>query len=253
MSGDITGLVIARNEADQLEACLQSWAPAYDELVVVDDRSVDQTRRIASTFGAKVISATRSTADGFAGLRNSGLEVAADMATPFVLVFDADERPSDEILDSIRNAATKSRQTRADTAYRLQRRNSAFGGWLDHGRFSPDWQLRLFGSDVRYQGIIHEVPKLRPETSVYDLEGKVLHYTYKDLETYTKKMLSYAKEQAKQQGPPSLKEVIRLPLRNLIMSGGYKDGWRGAVMAAGDGFHEYMLRRHSKAHHRTKI
>jgi tetratricopeptide (TPR) repeat protein len=84
---DIAAVLIVRDEAEQLPACLASLAGLVDEIVVHDTGSVDDSVRIARASGAVV---RQGYWDGdFARARNEALDVAA---APWALVLDADER-----------------------------------------------------------------------------------------------------------------------------------------------------------------
>ena len=238
MSFELTGLVIARDEALDLPDCLSSWGAVCDELVVVDNESRDETPEIARSFGAKVVEAYMEDETGFAGLRNTGLNA---VETSHVLVFDADERPTPILLASIRDAVGAKRE---DTAYRFLRRNAAFGGWLDHGRFGEDWQTRLFTSDVRYTGIVHETPQLSDTVETLDLAGIAEHFTYSTLKEYKAKMRHYTEKQAQLQTKPSFGYMLGAPIYNLVVRQGYKDGWRGIALALGDGWRAHLVRKY---------
>lgn len=240
MSVEVSGLVIAKNEAIDLPDALTAWESVCDEMIVVNDSSTDSTREVALAHGARVIDTYMDETTGFAGLRNTGL---AEVETSHVFVFDADERPTAGIVKSIKEAVSEKRD---NAAYRILRRNNAFNGWLDHGRFSPDWQIRLFPSTVRYQGIVHEAPVISENMEIVDLDGLVEHFTYKSLSEYTSKMRDYALKQAEDRTLPPLKAVIGKGPFNLLIRDGYKDGWRGLVMAAGDVWYEFMIRRNAQ-------
>lgn len=240
MSAEISGLVIAKNEAEDLPNALAAWESLCDEIIVVNDSSTDSTREVAQAHGARVIDTCMDESTGFAGLRNIGLK---EVETSHVLVFDADERPTIGIVKSIKNALSENRD---DIAYRVLRRNNALNGWLDHGRFSSDWQIRLFPSSVRYQGIVHEIPDIGEDMEIVDLNGIVEHFTYRSIGEYTHKMRDYARKQAVDRTLPPLKTVLGIGPINLLYRDGYKDGWRGFMMAAGDVWYEYMIRRNAK-------
>ena len=82
----LSAILITKNEAFHLRACLESVAFA-DQIVVVDSGSTDDTVEIARAAGAKVI----QTGDwpGFGPQKNRAL-AAAD--GEWVLSIDADER-----------------------------------------------------------------------------------------------------------------------------------------------------------------
>src|SRR5687767_4605966 len=50
----VSATLIIRDEAARLERCLASIAPVVDEIVVVDTGSVDASRDIARSFGARL-------------------------------------------------------------------------------------------------------------------------------------------------------------------------------------------------------
>lgn len=89
--------MIARDEESFLGECLRRAAPAVDEIVVVDTGSVDRTREIARSFGAKVIE--RPWDDDFAAARNASLEAATG---DWILALDADEFLSEGAPERIR-------------------------------------------------------------------------------------------------------------------------------------------------------
>lgn len=78
--------MIVRDESEVLARCLESIAPAVDEIVVVDTGSVDDTVEIARSFGARV--EPFEWIDDFAAARNRSFELAA---CPYILWLDADD------------------------------------------------------------------------------------------------------------------------------------------------------------------
>ncbi|MGH7036195.1 MAG: glycosyltransferase family 2 protein [Stellaceae bacterium] len=93
----LAAVVVARNEAAQLGACLDSLRFA-DEIVVVLDRSSDESAAIARRFGARVIEGAWE----LEGLRrNAGLDACA---SDWILEVDADERATPQLAAEIRAA-----------------------------------------------------------------------------------------------------------------------------------------------------
>src|SRR5882724_13516298 len=115
----ISILILTRNEAADLPACLASVAWS-DDIHVFDSCSTDRTVEIASQAGARV---TVRPFDGYASQRNAALQ-GLSFKHPWVLSLDADERLPDaarvEILDFIRSAPP------AVVAARLRRRDFLF-------------------------------------------------------------------------------------------------------------------------------
>lgn len=241
MSYEVTGLVIAKNEAQDLPKCLSVLTELCDTTLLIDNESTDETPAIAKSFGAFVITAAMSGEYGYSGLRNLGLE---SVQTSHVLILDADERPDVTLAVSLESVIARKNET---AAYQFVRRNNVFGKWLDHGRFGYDVQTRLFPSDTRYDGIVHEAPQLDSSVEQVLLDGKLEHYTYETVREYIEKMRNYsAKEALQLTSPPSAFHMLAVPLHHLLVKEGYKDGWRGFVMAAGDGWYDHLIRVASK-------
>ncbi len=87
-------LVVARNEAAQLGACLDHLRFA-DEIVVLLDRSTDRSAEIARGAGARVVEGAW---DLEGPRRNAGYETCAG---PWILEVDADERVTPELAAEI--------------------------------------------------------------------------------------------------------------------------------------------------------
>ncbi|MGK7943302.1 MAG: tetratricopeptide repeat protein [Microcystaceae cyanobacterium] len=91
--------MIVKNEEETLPNCLKSAQGLVDEMVVVDTGSTDRTVDIAKELGATVPSITWP--NDFAIARNEALKfVSGD----WILVLDADENLSQEIIPDIKKA-----------------------------------------------------------------------------------------------------------------------------------------------------
>ena len=237
MSIELTGVIIAKNEAKDLPETLQAWRPLCRELILVDNYSSDATPDIALRHGAKVVEAGFGE-EGYSGLRNSGLD---EVITSHVLVFDADERPTVELQKEILEIRDRGSHR---TVYSILRNNFVFGRALLHGRFYPDWQIRLFPSSVRYVGIVHERPKISEDIEIQELSGTINHYTYTSMREYLTKMKTYARLSAQQGLPiPTWQDTYETMKKNGKHRSGYRDGWRGVLMVAGDAYHDHHMRK----------
>lgn len=83
--------MIVRNEEHHLPDCLASVADLVDEIVIADTGSVDRTREIAASFGARVIEFPWI--DDFAAARNAALEQATG---DWIFWMDADDRVDED-------------------------------------------------------------------------------------------------------------------------------------------------------------
>ncbi|HTS24044.1 MAG TPA: glycosyltransferase [Casimicrobiaceae bacterium] len=137
----LSASLIVRDEERHLEACLRSLRGRVDEIVVVDTGSVDRSRDIARSFGAKVLE-RRWTGD-FAAARNASVDAAAGA---WLLYIDADET----LVAFDRDRVERELADPGCVAYTVLFRPSAgYTRYREH---------RLFRNrpDLRFRGIIHE-------------------------------------------------------------------------------------------------
>ena len=183
----LSAVIITRNAAHVLPACLKSIAFA-DEIVVVDSGSTDGTAQLAATHGARVINKEWL---GYGRQKQFAVEQARH---DWVLCIDADERVSPDLAESIRAALAAP----AATVYRMPRRNRFFGRWLAHGEGYPDWSPRLFHRlNARWsEDLVHE--KVLYATTPGSLKGDLMHETFDNLAMYLERQNRYTTLQARQ-------------------------------------------------------
>lgn len=90
--------MIVKNEQSILKRCLDSYAGIYDELIIVDTGSTDNTKEIAAQYTDKVYDF--AWCDDFAAARNFAFSKAS---CDYILSVDADEE-----LDFHNNTALRS-------------------------------------------------------------------------------------------------------------------------------------------------
>jgi glycosyltransferase involved in cell wall biosynthesis len=180
----VSVLIPAKNEEENLSACLDSVARA-DEVFVVDSQSTDETVAIAERNGAHVVQFH------FNGRWPKKKNWALDnlpFKNDWVLIVDCDERITPELWDEIAIAV----QNPQYTGYYLNRRVFFLGRWIRHGGRYPDWNLRLFQHQKgRYENLQTEEIRNTGDNEVHEhvvLEGEVgylkhdmLHEDYRDM------------------------------------------------------------------------
>jgi glycosyltransferase involved in cell wall biosynthesis len=224
----VTVVIAARNEADNIAACVESvgWAK---EILVVEDGSSDDTVSRAQNAGATAIQNSFTT---IGMQRNAAIERADN---EWILVVDADERASPELGREVERVVIAPRFD----AYRVPRRNFFLGGEVRHGGWESDRPIRLFRSSIRYNASrVHEHVEVKGEPG--DLDTPLTHEPYRTLESWFEKLGRYSEwwaqdrlERGKRAGMASV--VFRPPLRFLtmfILRGGWMDGARGALLAS---------------------
>jgi len=183
----VSAVLVTRNAAAQLGACLESAAFA-DEIVVVDSGSEDATCEIAARHGARVVHKEWM---GFGRQKQFAVEQARH---DWVLCLDADERVSEPLAASIAGALAAP----VAPVYRMARRNRFLGKWLAHGEGYPDWSPRLFDRrEARWSDDpVHE--KVLFAVTPGTLAGDLLHDSADDLEAYLAKQNRYTTLAAEQ-------------------------------------------------------
>jgi glycosyltransferase involved in cell wall biosynthesis len=177
----LSAIVITRNEAANIGACLDSVA-FCDERIVVDCGSSDGTVDIARAKGARVeFYAWR----GFGPQKNYALSLATGA---WVLSIDADERATPELAGAIKSALADS----SADGWELPRRSSFCGRELRHSGWSPDYVLRLFrrGKAKFDDALVHE--RVICDGPVKRLDQPLLHYPVLKLEDALSRMDRYS-------------------------------------------------------------
>ncbi|HKI63730.1 MAG TPA: glycosyltransferase family 2 protein [Burkholderiales bacterium] len=222
----VSAVLITRNAAAQLEACLASLAFAA-EILVVDSGSDDGSLEIAARHGARVLQKDWM---GFGRQKQFAVEQANN---DWVLCLDADERVSPELAASIAQALAAPQAP----VYRMARRNRFLGRWLAHGEGYPDWSSRLFDRNhARWSDdTVHE--KVLYAVTPGTLDGDLLHESATDLASYVAKHNRYstlAAEQLLERGRSAGPAVLLLsPLvrfvKMYVFRLGFLDGLPGLV------------------------
>ncbi|MBK5016833.1 glycosyltransferase family 2 protein [Pantoea sp. S62] len=223
-------VMIAKNEAELLPACLASvsWA---DEIIVLDSGSSDDSVEIATQAGAQVYKSDDWQGYGIQRQRAQGY-ATGDM----ILMIDADERVSLELRAAIEQVlvAPPSR-----TVYSLGRSNLFLGRFMRHSGWYPDRVMRLYPRTFHYNdNLVHE--SLQSDGApVVALPGALEHLTCRDLIAFQRKQLAYAEawaterhQRGKRCGLFSVfSHTLGAFVKTLLLRAGFLDGKQGWILA----------------------
>jgi glycosyltransferase involved in cell wall biosynthesis len=222
----LSAVIIAINEAELLPGCLGSLSWCDEIVVVVDDRTTDETEAIAKRAGAKTVSRRF---DDFASQKNYGIEQAK---SDWILIMDADERVAPALRAEIQGALTLDAW-----GYRIPTKPYVFGVEIKHSGWAPSYQLRLFRANGHYSGGVHE--QITPQGPVQQLKQPFIHYNYTDIRHWLDQMNDYTTREASKlhkagvRFKPSM--VVTKPAREFayrfIKQSGWRDGFMGWVIA----------------------
>jgi glycosyltransferase involved in cell wall biosynthesis len=225
--------IIARDEQRHLGACLESVAGLADEvLLLLDERSRDQSAQIASAHGATIY---REPWRGFPGQRNRALALCKH---PWVLFVDADERVTPELRAEIQVLLAGPLPY---AGYWIPRRNLFFGRALRGGGWYPDYQLRLLRREAAHYDegrAVHELAQLAGQAG--RLGGHLLHLNIEALGELWAKQSAYALAEARalyaQGRRARWRNFLGAPAREFwrrfVALGGWRDGALGFFLCA---------------------
>jgi glycosyltransferase involved in cell wall biosynthesis len=232
-------ILITRDEASNIAACLESVAWA-DEIVVVDSGSTDETPAICRRYTPNL---TVTDWPGFGPQKNRALDRASG---DWVLSIDADERVpaplAAEILATIR-APTAS-------GYEIGRLSTFLGRPMRHSGWFPDYVLRLFRRDKgRFSDdLVHE--RVICDGPIGRLASVLNHHPVLRLEDALRRVDSYSTA-----GAATLASKRRVSfasgithglwsfLRAYVMRLGFLDGREGFLLAVANAegtYYRYM-------------
>ncbi|MDI6892748.1 MAG: glycosyltransferase family 2 protein [Actinomycetota bacterium] len=235
----LSAVVITKDEKENIGDCLSTldWV---DEIVIVDSHSSDGTVEICRKFTDKVFSPADG--GGYPQAKNYGIERASG---EWILSLDADERVTPELKEEIED---KLMSEVAFDGYYIPRKNFLGDRWVRYGDQYPDYQLRLFRKDRgRFESRrVHE--RVQMNGKVGYLDNPLLHYTYKDLSDFLRRIDRYTTLEAQEM----VSEGTRFRLYRLLLSPikqffrvyffkrGYKEGSLGLILGAFAAYYAFL-------------
>lgn len=259
MNNKISAVISAFNEENNIKDCLQSVAWA-DEVIVIDNSSIDKTVQIAKKHASKIYSQPNrkmlntNKNYGFAKAKND-----------WILNLDADERVSDELRKEIQQLLSKdiyidSRlpaspvgrrgNDRGISGFEMPRKNIIFGKWIKHGIWWPDYQIRLFKKEKGKFDCRHVHEKLNLKGKLGKLKNPLVHHNYQTIDQYIYKFTHIYTDSEVENFLKSGKKIywwdaIRMPvdefLSTFLARSIYKDGLHGLVLSILQSFCAFVV------------
>lgn len=237
MKKKITITIITKNEALNIEKCLNSvcWA---DEIVVVDSDSTDKTVAICEKYGCKIYSTPWL---GFGKTKQFCVEKSTN---DWILSIDADEVLSEELQKRILSLDPGE----GIVGYRIKRKSFYLGSLINFSGWQNDYPLRLFNKNYGKftDDIVHEKVILNGKTET--INELIYHHTYPDIDSHIVKINHYSGLGAKRlflNGKKSgvIKPVMRSLFkffRTFFLKFGFLDGKEGFILACISGFGVFL-------------
>jgi glycosyltransferase involved in cell wall biosynthesis len=222
---NITTIIITKNEENNIVDAIES-VKFSNQIIVVDNDSIDRTSDLAKKNGADVISGRF---ENFSKQREAAL---THVKSDWIFYIDADERVSAELKKEIDGiiAGIDSKDV-----YKIKRRNFYFG---DHEWYFYENIIRLFKKDALkgWTGEIHESPVFVGDLG--EANGFLNHFTHKDLTSMLNKTIKWSDTESRIRFDAKHPRMTwwRFPrvmlttfLRYYIRQRGYKAGTAGLV------------------------
>jgi (heptosyl)LPS beta-1,4-glucosyltransferase len=243
---NLTAIILTKNEAEHITACIDSLRFA-DRILVFDSFSDDDTVQLAKAAGAEVM---QRKFDHYAGQRNAALEAARGSAD-WVLFVDADERVTPELAAEARAAMEQP----GYAGWRIPRHNYIFGKLTKGAGWYPDYQTRLLRVGAAHydpERQVHELVVL--DGAEGTLTQPFIHYNYRDAQQFAEKQRRYSAYDARilyESGVrPKPQNYLLQPWRQFwwrfVTLKGYTDGLHGlrlSLLMAWNEFRKYRLLR----------
>jgi len=250
MAIPISAVIMTRDEAENLPACLESVAWA-DDVLVVDSYSTDNTVELARQAGARIVEHAFA---NYAAQRNFAQSQAQ---YDWILFVDADERITPVLRDEIRALAASGELDRC-LAYHIQRVHLISGRWFTT---PPDRMAtpalrrairnlevpRLFDRrQAVWERALHEVVKVPQPHGV--LDGVICHYASTNLSLgmaafndYTDVEAAYLHGRGRRASVLSaLGRGFRTFAYHYFLQAWFRYGENGLLMAALAGMNKFM-------------
>jgi glycosyltransferase involved in cell wall biosynthesis len=225
-------IITTYNESTNIREAIASvnWA---DEIIVVDSYSTDGTPDIAKKLGARLFERSYS---GPADQKNWAIPQAKN---EWVLLLDADERPSADLTAEIRSILAAAEIP--EDCFGIPRQNFFLGKQVNYSGWRNDEVIRLIRRDrCRYDDKqVHEEIGTAG-LKVGKLKHKILHYTFRDSGHYLDKIRRYGEWSA-------LDHLERTPrvtgfhlfvkpayrfFKHYVLQRGFLDGQVGLIISA---------------------
>jgi glycosyltransferase involved in cell wall biosynthesis len=236
----ISAVIISYNEQDFIGRCLSSLEGIADEIIVVDSFSTDSTEEICKKYNVKFI---KHEFEGYFEQKNYALSFAGYQ---YVLSLDADEALSEELKKSILGIKGKFEYD----GYLFNRRNNYCGRWINHSRWYPDKQLRLFDpTKGKWIGPNpHDNFRMNKGTRICRLKGDLYHWYYLSFEEHVDKINKFSTISAneyfkagKKAGPLTASAHKWWSFfRSYIIRAGFLDGYEGYICCSVTAYSSFL-------------
>ena len=234
----LSAVILSRNEEKNIERSIKSLK-FCDEIILIDDNSIDETRNIAQKFGVKVLE--RKLEGNFSSQRNYGLEKALG---DWILFVDADEVVGEKLKIEILQEINKNSEI---NGFQIRRKDHIWGKELRYGEIIQAKFMRMARKGAgRWKRRVHEVWEVSGKSKI--LKNSLDHYPHQNLSEFINEINIYSTLNSEanklEKKESSLFKIILIPklkfILNYFVRLGFIDGERGLILALFMSFHSFL-------------
>jgi glycosyltransferase involved in cell wall biosynthesis len=240
MANKITVTILTKNSSKYIKECLGALIK-FDEVVVLDNGSNDDTIKIASSF--ENVKVFQNDFIGFGPLKNLAISKASN---DWILSVDSDEIFCDELVEEILNLDLDK-----NSVYSILRDNYYNKKLIKCCGWSNDWVNRLFHKDTTKfnDKQVHE-SLILDNLMVQKLKYRFKHYSFDNSSQLISKMdkysTLYAKEHVNKKSSTVSKAFFRAIfsfVKNYFFQRGFLCGYEGLLISISNAngvFYKYI-------------
>jgi len=233
----ISGVILTKNSQETIRTAIESLH-FCEEIIVIDDFSIDETVKLAKKLGARVYK--RHLKNDFSSQRNFALSKAK---YSWVFFIDSDEC-ADEML---RREIVERVGHEKMSGYFVYRKNYWHGKELKCAEFGRTKILRLAKRNAgKWKRRVHEYWDIDGECG--ELSSPLNHYLHKSVsgivDVLNFQSGIHSRENIREKKQFFLVKAICFPplkfIRNYVFWGGWRDGMHGFILAIFMSFHSFL-------------
>ena len=233
MNRKLSVIITTFNEEANIARCIESIQAIADDILVVDSFSTDKTLSVAAAYPVRM---KQRIYKGPADQKNWAIPQAKN---EWIFLLDADELATPELCTEIANMLNLEDPPSND-AYWISRDNFFLGQQIHYSGWQGDQVIRFFHRDrARYDHFqVHE-EIVTDGLKVGHLQGKLKHYTFRNLEHYLDKTRRYARWSAQDHAAKTpqvsyyhllIKPLFRF-IKHFVLQQGFRDGKVGFIIS----------------------
>lgn len=243
MNNNKISVVINTYNASKFLARVLDSVKDFDEIVICDMESTDDTLEIAQRYGCKIVTFKKEGVSIVEPARQFAIDAASH---PWALVVDADELVTPALHDYL---YAKIAEAQCPDGISIPRKNYFMGRFM-HSSY-PDYILRFFRKDKTHwppvihtspvvDGVVYRVPRNREELAFEHLANDSIADIIRKNNTYSDYEVERRKDKQYGVGKLFLRPVFRM-FKAYILKGGWRDGVPGLVYALLMGTYQMLI------------